>query len=248
MKILIVNDDGLYSNGMIHLEEELKKYFDVYAICPDRQRSGTSQAITIFETLLIQKVTDTHFSVNGYPVDCVNVALHCDLIPEVDLVISGINHGLNLGDDVHYSGTVGAARHAVVHNKKAIAISYDNYDLHGNFKIVALWLSNWILKNFSNLNHNVVYNINFPFWEYDHFPEVEFTFQGRRFYKDSYDKIEESQNQWIVKLKETLWGREIVPGSDFYAIQNKRISVTPLTLNTTNWEELRKWKKAKFLS
>lgn len=248
MKILIVNDDGLYSNGMIHLEEELKKYFEVYAICPDRQRSATSQAITIFETLLINQVTDVHFSVNGYPVDCVNVALHCNLIPEVDLVISGINHGLNLGDDVHYSGTVGAARHAVIHNKKAIAISYENYDLEGNFRIVALWLRKWILENFSNLSTDTVYNINFPYWEWEHFPEVEFTFQGRRIYKDSYDRIEENQNQLVVKLKETIFGREIIPGSDFYAIQNKKISITPLALNTTKWKELQKWRKTRFLS
>ncbi|MFN3603619.1 MAG: 5'/3'-nucleotidase SurE [Leptonema sp. (in: bacteria)] len=247
MRILIVNDDGLYSNGMIQLEKELKKEFEVYAICPDRQRSATSQAITIRETLLIRKITETHFSVNGFPVDCVNIALHTDLIPEVDLVISGINHGLNLGDDVHYSGTVGAARHAIIHNKKAIAISYDNYDLEGNFEVVAKWFRNWIIENFAHLNTEIVYNINFPYWVDSGFPDVEFTFQGKRLYKDSYDVLEESNQYWILKLKESILGKEILQGSDFYAIQNKRISITPLTLNTTSWKELEKWKKIRSL-
>lgn len=248
MRILIVNDDGLYSNGMIHLEEELKKDFEVYAICPDRQRSATSQAITIRETLLVNKITETHFSVNGFPVDCVNIGLYGNLIPEIDIVISGINHGLNLGDDIHYSGTVGAARHAIIHNKKGIAISYDNFDTEGNFHIVAKWFKNWLIENYSKLSNDTLYNINFPYWEDENFfPEIEYTFQGKRLYKDSYEVLEEQGNQWLLKIKETILSKEILPGSDFYTIQNKRISITPLTLNTTNWEELKKWKKIKLL-
>ncbi|GIW23616.1 MAG: 5'-nucleotidase SurE [Candidatus Sericytochromatia bacterium] len=249
MRILIVNDDGLYSNGMIHLEEELKKKFEVYVICPDRQRSATSQAITIRETLLVEKVTETHYKVNGFPVDCVNIGLYSNLIPPIDIVISGINHGPNLGDDIHYSGTVGAARHALIHDKFAIAISYENPDLNGNFSRVAKWFAKWFENNYKLLNKNVLYNINYPLENNDisedyPYPEVEFTFQGKRLYKDQYEILEEeNQKQWILKLKETILGKEIKPGSDFYAIQNKKISITPLTLNSTHWEELKKWKK-----
>lgn len=248
MRILIVNDDGLYSNGMIHLENELKNSFEVYSVCPDRQRSATSQAITIRETLRIEKVNPYHYKVNGYPVDCVNIALYSNIIPEIDLVISGINHGPNLGDDVHYSGTVGAARHALIHQKKAIAISYEQYDLEGDFRRVAKWFKHWILENYQNINYDVIYNINYPLEENVDlnapFPEYEFTFQGKRLYKDQYDILEEENNQqWILKLKETILGKEILPGSDFFAIQNKKISITPLTLNTTHWEELKRWKE-----
>jgi 5'-nucleotidase len=249
MRLLIVNDDGLYSSGMIHLENELKKYFDVYVICPDRQRSATSQSITIRETLLIEKVKEKHFKVNGYPVDCVNIGLYSKLIPPIDLVVSGINHGPNLGDDVHYSGTVGAARHALIHDKFAIAISYENPDLNGNFIRVARWFTLWLKDNLEKLRKNVLYNINYPLEDNDvsldsPFPEVEFTFQGKRLYKDQYDILEEeNQEKWLLKLKETILGKEILPGSDFYAIQNKKISITPLTLNTTHWDELERLKQ-----
>jgi 5'-nucleotidase len=247
MRILIVNDDGLYSNGMIQLEQELKKKFEVYAICPDRQRSATSQAITIRETLIVEKVSSTHYKVNGYPVDCVNIGLYSNLLPPIDLVVSGINHGPNLGDDVHYSGTVGAARHALVHEKFAIAISYENPDLKGDFTRVAKWFSLWLEENYHNLKRNVLYNINYPLennvYLDDPYPEVAFTFQGKRLYKDEYEILEEeAQQQWVLKLKETILGKEILPGSDFDAIMNKKISITPLTLNTTHWEELERWK------
>ncbi|MCS7205574.1 MAG: 5'/3'-nucleotidase SurE [Leptospiraceae bacterium] len=248
MRILIVNDDGLHSNGMLHLEEELSKFYEVYSICPDRQRSATSQAITIRETLIVEKVSETHFKVNGYPTDCVNIGLYGNLIPPVDIVISGINHGPNLGDDIHYSGTVGAARHAVIHNKKAIAISYENFDFNGNFRRVARWLRIWLEENYQYLNPDVIYNINYPYEEEEDslekpFPEVVYTFQGSRIYKDSYEILEEEhQERWVMKLKETILAKEVLPGSDFEAIQNKKISITPLSLTTTHWEELNRWK------
>lgn len=249
MKILIVNDDGLYSNGMIHLEQELKKSFEVYAVCPDRERSATSQAITIRETLIVEKVSPNHYKVNGYPADCVNVALYSNLLPAIDLVVSGINHGPNLGDDVFYSGTVGAARHAVIHNKKAVAISYEDYRKDGNFRRVAGWFRRWLEENYSRLSSAIVYNINYPYEEESigidaPYPEVEYTFQGRRLYIDSYDILEEDQNKkWILKLKETITEKSLEEGSDFYAIKRKKISITPLGLVSTDFKELKKWRE-----
>ncbi len=247
MRILIVNDDGLYSNGMLHLENELSRFFEVYAICPDRQRSATSQAITIRETLIVKRVFKNHYHINGFPVDCVNIGINGNLIPRVDLVVSGINHGPNLGDDVHYSGTVGAARHAAVHNYKAIAISCEKTDLKGNFQRPAIWLRKFILENYDKLKTGIVYNMNYPYEPddspaEDEFPAVEFTYQGRRLYKDSYEILEESGDQFLIKLKEAILGKDIKEGSDFYALLNKRISITPLKLNTTDEEELRRWK------
>ncbi len=254
-KLLIVNDDGLHSAGMLHLERELSKDFEVWAVCPDRERSATSQAITIRETLRLTHVEGRHYHVNGFPADCVNVALYSGLFPRFDIVVSGINHGVNLGDDVHYSGTVGAARHAAVHRILAVAISSINRDHEGNFLRPARWLREWLRLNLDHLKQEFVYNINYPF-EPDNiaadapFPRTEVTRHGRRQYLDEYELLEETSTgteddhfplagrSGILRLKETIMGRDVVEGTDFYALEHGRVSVTPLSLSTFDGEEI----------
>lgn len=255
--ILIVNDDGLHSAGMLHLEEQLSHRFEVWAVCPDRERSATSQAITIRETLRLTHVSGRHYHLNGFPADCVNVALYSGLFPRFDLVVSGINHGVNMGDDVHYSGTVGAARHAAVHNIPAIAVSCVHGDDPGLFRRPARWVSEWLQLNLDRLRPEIVYNINYPREapvepagegspdgvHFDApFPEAEITVHGRRIYRDSYELIEgtgdEATGSGIYRLKETIMGREVRAGSDFHALERGHISITPLKLNTTDLDEM----------
>lgn len=241
-RILIVNDDGLHSNGMMHLEEELSKDFEVWAVCPDRERSATSQAITIRETLKLTRVAGRHYHLNGFPADCVNVALYSRVFPTFDLVVSGINHGVNMGDDVHYSGTVGAARHGAVHRLPAIAISCVKRDHQGSFHRPARWLRQWLLMNLEHLKQEIVYNINYPYEPDDAgmdapFPGCDITEHGRRLYLDSYELLEETGDSGIYRLKETVMGREVLEGSDFYAVEHGRVSLTPLKLNSTDVAE-----------
>ena len=127
MKILFTNDDGITAEGLIILERIFSKYHETYIIAPDRERSACSNIFTVRDELTVTKISDRVFSVNGYPADCVSLALHSDLIPEIDLVISGINHGPNLGDDVHFSGTVAGARTAYIFGKPGIAFSIDSF-------------------------------------------------------------------------------------------------------------------------
>lgn len=256
-RILIVNDDGLHSAGMLHLEEQLSQGFEVWAVCPDRERSATSQAITIRETLRLTHVAGRHYHLNGFPADCVNVALYSGLFPRFDLVVSGINHGVNMGDDVHYSGTVGAARHAAVHNIPAIAVSCVHGDDPALFRRPARWVSEWLRLNLDRLRPEIVYNINYPREtpvragqdgslevapDDSPFPGAEITAHGRRIYRDSYERIEatgdEATGSGIYRLKETIMGREVRAGSDFYALERGHISITPLKLNTTDLDEM----------
>ncbi|MEQ8353519.1 MAG: 5'/3'-nucleotidase SurE [Leptospiraceae bacterium] len=241
MRILICNDDGLHSNGMRNLEQVLSRDHEVWAVCPDRQRSGTSQAISLRETLRMQEVEPGHFQVSGFPVDCVNLALHSGMFPEFDLVVSGINHGYNLGDDVHYSGTVGAARHACIHGYRAVAISCGIYDIGADFSHVAEWFGGWIQENFRRLNPGTVYNINYP--EFPHSePEVQFTRHGRRIYRDAYELLEEDAGKsFVYKLKETIMGHKEEDLTDFSAIESGHVSITPLDLKTTDEQELQGW-------
>lgn len=242
-RILLTNDDGLHSNGMLHLEKALSKRFEVWAVCPDRQRSATSQAISIHDHLRLTEVQPRHFTVNGFPADCVNVALYSNLFPAFDLVVSGINHGFNMGDDVHYSGTVGAARHAAVHKVKAVAASSGITDTDGDFHSASEWLCNWIQNYFGKLRSEIVYNLNFPAVDIRPNTPVEYTTHGRRLYLDAYEVLEESPGQRSLALKETVMGRESFVESDFHAVEQGRISMTPLSIATTHEHERARWKK-----
>lgn len=249
LNILLTNDDGLTSHGMVHLENELRSFANVWAVAPDRERSATSQAISIRDTLRLTQMSERHFMVNGFPADCVNVALYSKKFPKFDLVISGINHGVNLGDDVHYSGTVGAARHAAVHGIKAVSVSCPIRDHGGDFRRVASWLRLWISENHENLKTRIVYNINFPEENSvkinDPFPDTEITMHGKRRYVDSYEAIEEGEDYWIFRLEETILGFDKEEGTDFHALKNGKISITPLSLQTSHQDEMNLWKSKK---
>ncbi len=242
LRILITNDDGLESNGLKHLEEEFRPFADVYAVAPDRQRSATSQAITIFGTLRLIRVTDRHFMVNGYPVDCVSVALYSGKFPPFDLVISGINHGYNLGDDIHYSGTVGAARHGAIHGLKSVAVSSPYHDHKSDMRRASRFVREWVLSNEKNLEKGIVYNINYPDEKNPHsnasLPDFRYTSQGRRTYTDSFEETETGENYSVLQLKECVMGHTEESGSDFKAVTEGFISITPIGLDTTHRDEL----------
>jgi 5'-nucleotidase len=245
LKILLTNDDGLNSNGMRHLEEGLAPIGEIWAVAPDRERSATSQAISLRETLRLTRVSERRYMVNGYPADCVNVALYSGRFPRFDLVISGVNHGPNLGDDVHYSGTVGAARHAIIHRIRAVAISAPIGDHRGEFHRIAAWFRGWILENFADLRDDVVYNINYPL-ESGVAPDAPyplplFTRHGRRSYLDSYEEIEDGGDYSVFRLKETVMGHREETDTDFAALSEGCISITPLGIQTTDMRELKRW-------
>lgn len=244
LRILLTNDDGLFSNGLGQVDEVLGEIADVWSVAPDRERSGNSQAITIRGTMRMTRVADQRYMVSGYPVDCVNVGLYSGKFPSFDMVVSGINHGPNLGDDVHYSGTVGAARHAAIHGLKAIAMSSPVLDHKGDMTRMASWLKEWILKHYEDLQIRTVYNINYPVESAkpgDPYPPVRITRKGTRIYNDQYQILEETQEETLIRLAESVMGHEEEVESDFRAFSEGAISITPLSLDPTNDEERTRW-------
>ena len=150
--------------GICALESALSSLGEVWKIAPDEQRSGCSHALNFHSRVYLERVTSHTYRVkNGYPADCANLGFHASGFPPFDLIVSGINHGANLGDDVHYSGTVAAARQGAIHHIRAVAISaVDAEATPPTMKRIAKWLVTWIRENYANLNTRITYNVNYP--------------------------------------------------------------------------------------
>lgn len=244
MNILITNDDGISSPGIKALEKVLKKSHNTFLIAPLKERSATSQAISIFEKMRVEKVMDNHYIVDGYPTDCVNIGLHGKIFPEIDMVISGINRGVNMGHDVHFSGTVGAARHGAIHNKIAWAISSGKVERHSDYTQEAEVILELIEKKISIFQKGLVYNFNFPV-QYSHkLDDIKITKLGNRTYTDDYHKKKIIGEIYEYYLGGSELSHEITKDSDFEAFYSGKISMTPVSLDTTDFSELNRLQAA----
>jgi 5'-nucleotidase len=241
MNILITNDDGISSAGIKALEKVLGKNHSTFLVAPLKEKSATSMALTIFDKMRVEKFNSNHYVVDGFPVDCVNIGLHGDIFPKIDLVISGINRGVNMGYDVHYSGTVGAARHAAIHKIKSIAVSSGNRNELYDYISEAGDISKFIQDHYNNLTPGIIYNINFPV-EYKPYPELKSTKLGIRTYTDSYHETNIYENISEYFLGGSELGSSITDDSDFLAYDLGYISITPISLETTAFNELEKIK------
>ncbi|HOP61771.1 MAG TPA: 5'/3'-nucleotidase SurE [Spirochaetota bacterium] len=236
MKILLTNDDGINAEGLIILERVLSKYHETYIIAPDRERSACSNIFTIRDELILTKISKNRFSINGYPADCVSIAMHSDFIPEIDLVISGINHGPNLGDDVHFSGTVAGARTAFIFGKPGIAFSIDSFHKASpNMPEASEFLAEYI-KN-TPVSPDTFLNINYPDIPYSETSGIKYTFLSKRYYRDLYIKREIAPNQTAVSLNGEI-ETEFSEGSDDDAMKRGYISITPLTIDSTDYKKI----------
>lgn len=238
LNILITNDDGISSNGIKALEEIFQQKHNTFLIAPLKEKSATSQALNIHSKMRVERVNDNHYIVDGYPVDCVNIGIHGNIFPKIDMVISGINRGMNMGYDVHYSGTVGAARHASIHNILAFAVSSGNLTDGYTYLDEAKILLNFIDQNLSLFQKKTVYNINFPI-EYDKInPKFVPANLGVRTYVDVY------KAEFIIGgiSDYFLGGSELgyiaLPDTDFEVYSKNQIPISPLQLDSTNQREL----------
>ncbi|MEM7179289.1 MAG: 5'/3'-nucleotidase SurE [Spirochaetota bacterium] len=243
MNLLLTNDDGISSEGIKALETVLQRKYSTYLIAPLKERSATSQALTIFDKMRVEKVLPGHYIVDGYPTDCVNIGLHGDIFPEIDMVISGINRGVNMGHDVHYSGTVGAARHGAIHNKYSFAISSGKVAKEETYLEEAEIFLKILQKKFHWFRQGIVYNINFPETYPEALEEICFTRLGVRTYSDTYTKTKLIGDIEDFHLGGSLLGCKITENSDFAAYDKQRISITPIVLDTTDYQELQKLQK-----
>jgi 5'-nucleotidase len=242
MKILISNDDGYQAIGIQTLIDELKKIADLIVVAPDRNRSGSSSSLTLDKAVKVTKVDNNFYYTNGTPTDCVHIALTglINFIP--DLVISGINHGPNMGDDIIYSGTVAAAMEGYLLNIPSFAISMGN-DNPKNFTTAAKVTVDLIkLYNKKKLGSTLL-NINIPDLPYDNLKGIEITRLGKRHASEPAIKGEEKNTGtlfWIGAAGEPNDGG---PGTDFNAIKDKMVSITPIHADLTNHQNMQNMKE-----
>ncbi|MCC7460731.1 MAG: 5'/3'-nucleotidase SurE [Proteobacteria bacterium] len=250
MKILISNDDGIFSKGIDVLEKAMSKYGETIVVAPATDQSGMSHALTLNRPLRIEKVSKNRYTVDGTPADCVHFGLQ-DLFPDKkpDLLISGINHGANLGEDVWYSGTVGAAIEGSLMGVRSIAVSlvpYQTADLH--FEPVTHFLENDLSKllEHGSKNSDIIYNINVPSVAADKVEKIEFTKLGARRYKSTLVRNLDPRGKvyfWIGGEKIDF---DKVEGTDSNAIRREAISISPIHLNITDMNHLESMKKWAF--
>ncbi|MFW5876521.1 MAG: 5'/3'-nucleotidase SurE [Myxococcota bacterium] len=233
--ILVSNDDGVRVPGIQALREALLDVGRVVVVAPEREQSAGSHAITLSRPLRHRRLDEDVHAIDGTPVDCIYVALHHErLLPRrPDVVVSGINHGANLGLDVFYSGTVAAAREAALRRIPSIAFSMVGH--HGDVKPLAAMAHDMVvrlLETTSRSGESVLLNVNFPSGE----PQgVRATCLGRRHYAEGVDVREDPRGREYFWIGGPGGARnEPVEGSDTEAVEEGRVSVTPLLLRATD--------------
>ncbi|HTP69488.1 MAG TPA: 5'/3'-nucleotidase SurE [Dongiaceae bacterium] len=236
--VLLTNDDGYQAAGLRVLAEELKDWAHLQIVAPSWERSGAAQSLTLRQPIVCHRISANEWAVDGTPADCVIVALHKLLGERPDLVISGINHGANLGENVYYSGTVGAAREATIHYVPALAVSLCSKKVNADFAPaarLARQAGELILKD--KMPEQVLLNINVPGnWN----GGVKFTRQSKKITRTALLEGEDPKGRPYFWLSEQKLSRETeVDGdSDYAAIFAGETSVTPLHLDPTHAESL----------
>jgi 5'-nucleotidase len=234
MLILLTNDDGYASAGLTALARTLRPLGDVWIVAPSRPQNAVGRALTLFAPLKVTRFQHNGYMVDGTPSDCVNIALS-GLLPETPaLVVSGINMGPNMGDDISYSGTVAAAFEAAIHGIPACALSLAcrqdfSFDPAADF---AAFVARKILER--GLPPHALLNINIPDTHGGPLPAWEITRQGRCRYGSTVPAFTDPRGSDYYWIGGTDVGFHHIEGSDADAIARGRISITLLTTDLTN--------------
>jgi 5'-nucleotidase len=234
--ILVSNDDGVHSDGLQALTREVAAHGRVVVVAPDREQSAVSHSLTLHRPLRIDQVGPDRYTVDGTPTDCVNLALNGILRERPALVVSGINKGANLGDDITYSGTVSAAMEGTLLGVPSIAVSQIGRGPY-DFAIAAGFAGELVARVLSNpLPPDTLLNVNVPQFRDGERPRgVALTRMGKRRYGDAIvEKVDPRGRKyyWIGGEELSFVEEE---GTDFHAVSHGCISVTPMHLDLTNY-------------
>ncbi|HAT2066022.1 TPA: 5'/3'-nucleotidase SurE [Legionella pneumophila] len=236
MKILVSNDDGVLAPGIKILAQELSALGEVKVVAPDRNRSGASNSLTLTQPLRVKQLDNGYYSVDGTPTDCVHLALTGFLEPIADIVVSGINEGANLGDDVLYSGTVAAAMEGRYLGLPAIAISMvgDNIQHYETAAIIAKQL---VIKLSANkLPSQTILNVNVPDLPLNQIRGLQVTRLGTRHSAEPIVKEYDPRGRPIYWVGPPGIEADAGAGTDFFAIKTGHVSITPLHLDMTHYK------------
>src|SRR6202049_4072955 len=234
--ILLTNDDGYQAEGLRALAEAFEGLATVSIVAPSKEQSGTAQSLTLRQPIVCNRIAEREWAIEGTPADCVIVALHKLLPEKPDMVISGINHGANLGENVYYSGTVGAAREGALHHIPSVAMSLCSKGAKVKFESaarVARSAADLILKE--GLPDQVLLNVNVPEpWS----GEVKFTRQSKKITRNQLSEGKDPRGRTYYWLFEQRIDKDVAPDSDYAAIFAGAVSITPLHLDPTDTKSL----------
>lgn len=243
-KILISNDDGVHAPGLTYLADALGKIADITVVAPDRNRSGVSNSLTLENPLRVVTASNGFYSVNGTPTDCVHLAVTGLLKETPDMVVSGINEGSNLSDDVLYSGTVAAATEGRFLGLPSIAISLagprcEHYD-------TAARVARILVEHLRHqpLTSDTILNVNVPDLPFADLHGIQVTRLGTRHIAEPTIKSVDPRGRKIYWVGAPGPEQDAGPGTDFYAVNSGYVSVTPLHLDLTHYkvmDELSGW-------
>lgn len=248
MRILITNDDGIHFPALHRLREELAPIGDVTIVAPDRDQSATSHSLTLHRPFRIHRHEPNVYSVDGTPTDCVVAAYFGLLDGRPDLVISGINNGPNMGEDVFYSGTVAAAIEGTLQGAPAIAASLCTREVT-DYVEPARFVARLVRRVLEHgLPRRRLLNVNIPHRPWAEIAGVRVTRLGSRTYQDTLvRKVDpRGRDYYWIGGQDAVWQPD--EGTDFHAVSEGWVSVTPLRLDLTDApavEEMRRWELAK---
>jgi len=246
LKILVCNDDGIQAAGLRALVNVLVAAgHDIYVVAPDKERSASGHSLTLHRPLRVDIMSNDFFkgvkgvfAIDGTPADCVKIALNKVLEFKPDWVISGINHGPNMGSDVLYSGTVSAAMEGSIYGIRSMALSVSEYQISG-FEDQAYFVPQILDK--LNLNEfewpsKTIFNVNLPVLKKNQVKGMALASLGSRMYKDTYEERLDPRSKFYYWLSGDLLTSDEDPNSDVSKVAEGFIAITPVTFEMTNHE------------
>ena len=244
MKILVSNDDGYFAPGISALAEALGPLADVTVVAPERDRSGASNSLTLDRPLVVRRAANGYYSVNGTPTDCVHIAVTGLLDFTPDVVVSGVNLGANMGDDTIYSGTVAAAVEGYLLGIPSLAISLTSKA--GEHFQSAIGVAVELVQRLARapFGEPVLLNVNVPDVAPGRLRGIEVTRLGKRHKAEPVIKLTTPRGESAYWIGPAGAAADAGPGTDFHAVDNHRVSVTPLRMDLTHVAQLsraREW-------
>ena len=248
LKILISNDDGYRAEGLQHLVSSLRSLAEITVVAPERNRSGASNSLTLDVPLRVTRYDERAYYINGTPTDCVHMAISGLFEDEHDMVVSGINDGANLGDDTLYSGTVAAAVEGRFLGLPAIAVSLVNKG--GNHFATAARVAAELVMRLQKtpLDSATILNVNVPDIPYEQLQGTQVTRLGFRHRSEPVIRSVDPKGKEVFWVGPAGAEQDAGPGTDFHAIANGYVSITPLQTDLTRHamlDDLNDWLKGR---
>jgi 5'-nucleotidase len=243
VKILVSNDDGYFAPGITLLAEALGQLGEVTVVAPERDRSGASNSLTLDRPLTVRRAPNGFFSVNGTPTDCVHIAVTGLLDFTPDVIVSGINLGANMGDDTIYSGTVAAAVEGYLLGIPSLALSLTSRT--GEHFQSAIGVALQMVERLSRapFGEPVLLNVNVPDVDPAALAGIEVTRLGKRHKAEPVVKMQTPRGETAYWIGPAGGAADAGPGTDFHAVEHRRVSVTPLRMDLTHGGQLARTKE-----